>query len=516
MAFVIGRNGQRSYSNTATGAAKRARDSMTARKKQDAARAAAAKAAAERAAALSRTTAARKSGGVNLQQRPSYNSPSVGFKPKPSTMGKANSSNPRSPLQAEGPSRLSAAQAAFAAKYRRARQYEKQAAAAKTRGSAIPRTGSAPAPVGSAPRQAAGSNTGQRKGPDGVMRTPARQAEMDAWNRKVQQSEEIKKRQTQAAQLRAYMAKASTAVQAELLPALNELTRQITSLQQRGAKAANETSQFGARAESDLTELFGRLGNFTNQVQATNNTAYEGLKSGTSANYDQLRAALGQNFDGAQAAAEAENARLGLTGTAQAPIQGMERDQQFLQGLASTDEQAMLSGLGASQQGFNQLMGMASQSAAAEGASQIGGVRRNTQKSLSDIMFEMNQGITDVEGQRGDIEMTRGEKIRQLAEALADKDYNRNMEQQQMSFEQRLAQARFNLDKQQVQASLQPQEASYEDQLRVAKLEQDLAYEAARIQKAQADAEAARAQTVARQRFPLIYTNGGRIGGLLK
>ena len=317
----------------------------------------------------------------------------------------------------------------------------------------------------SAPPRPVGAVTSSRPGSSAPKVNPNLPPGAPGGPKKSPQQMETEKKMRDAATLSAYMKNASSAVQAELMPALNELTRQIADLQGRGDKQTKEVTEFGQRRESDLGELFGRLGNFTGEVQNASKANYEQLKGQAGTTYDALQQALGATYGNAQAASTAEMERLGIAGTAPNANAGMARDQQFLTQLAGVDKAALQTGLGNSQNSFDQLMGMARNNAATEGAVQVGQARRDTAKTLEDIRFELESAVRGIEGQRGDIEATRGEKIRQTVEALMDRDYNRKVETDDRQFERDLATQRFGLERQQVQASLAPQSASYGDAL---------------------------------------------------
>jgi len=290
------------------------------------------------------------------------------------------------------------------------------------------------------------------------------------------------KLQSQADSLKSFMNNASSAVQAELAPALNELNRQIQEMSQRGNDTLSKTADQGRRSESDLGELFGRLSNFTGQVKEAGQKNYAELNSQMGTRYDQLAAAQGQNFGAAKTAANAENDRLGLGGTGQGAIDKMTRDQAYLQGLAGTDKAAAQTGMSQSASSFDQLMSMAQNTAVTEGSVRVGQSRRDTDNAMNDTRREMEFGLRDLAGKRGDIEQGRGEKIRQLVEAMQDKAYNRNVESQDREFSQNLATKRFGMEKQQFDQAQIPVDPTEEDILKVLTLRQEYEGEAARRQ----------------------------------
>lgn len=267
----------------------------------------------------------------------------------------------------------------------------------------------------------------------------------------------IQQVQSQADALAKYMSTASQAVQAELLPQLNDLNRQIQDMQMRGTRDMANIDQRGRATQSDLGELFGRLGNFTGEIQKASTKNYEGLQTQTGGAYEALKAALGSTYGGQTQASNDEMNRLGIAGTTPNANDRLGRDQKFLTGLADVDKTAAVTGLGNSQNSFDQLMSMARGNAATEGAVRVGQSKRDTDKAINDTMFELESGVRGLSGKRGDIEATRGEKIRQLAEAMEEKAYGRRTEAEDRNFQRDLASKKYELDRRQTDAALQPQ-----------------------------------------------------------
>lgn len=282
-----------------------------------------------------------------------------------------------------------------------------------------------------------------------------------------------KTQQTAAQAAQTYLDRAKASISAEDLPALNELQRQLDEINARYGKQKNETITRGKNMETDLAELFGRLGNFTQQIQTQGTQNYEGLKSGTSEQFAQLQQRVGETFGAAQGSTSAELERLGLAGQAPNANAGSQRDQQFLQGLAGIGGANANAVLSSQQLGFDNLMSMARSNSAAEGASNISRAKRETEKTLADLMFELNMDTTNVSGKRGDIIATQGQRQRELAEAMSDKDYARQREAALIKFQNDLAMKKFGLEQAQVNASLSPAASapSYKDQLEMALLE---------------------------------------------
>lgn len=262
--------------------------------------------------------------------------------------------------------------------------------------------------------------------------------------------------------------KAKRSVQAEDLPMLNELQRQLDANKNLYNKQTGEITAKGKRVESDLRILFERLQNRTQNLRNDTTKTFQGLKANTQGLYDQLGASTAQNFDKSIASTTEELQRLGLGSQVGNATADMNLDKGFLTGLAKNDGANAVTGLGMQQQGFDNLMTLMQGNAGVEGASNIAAAKLDQQKTLADLLFDYNQQRTGLEGKRGDIIATQGQRTRELAEALADKADARSREDQQIAFEQMIASERLGMDKQQLAASLAPQEASYADQLDVA------------------------------------------------
>lgn len=276
--------------------------------------------------------------------------------------------------------------------------------------------------------------------------------------------------------LQSFIDQAKKSVTAEDLPALNDLQRQIDDANARAGRSRTDIETRGKAEYSNLGEIFNRLGNFTQQVQQTNDANYQDLGNRTGTVYDQLQQQLAATYGNAGQAAQSEADRLGLGDYANTA--GIQRDAGFLQGLAGTDKANALAGLNQSQGGFDSLMSMMQGNAASEGASRQAVSMRNTNKSIDDLQFELNQALTGLSGKRGDIVATEGQRIQELAHALQDKQVADSRSQAQQEFENNLAVSKFGLDKQQADAALAAANAgpSYSDQL-------DVAYKKAQLDK---------------------------------
>lgn len=268
--------------------------------------------------------------------------------------------------------------------------------------------------------------------------------------------------------IQSYIDRARDSVQAADLPALNDLQRQLETLTERYANQRGETESRGVRAQSDLAELFGRVGNFQQNLKQQNQGEALGSMRNMGDIYSQLQAAIGGGFNQGVSKTNNELERLGMAEQAPNATAGMTRDSQYLRQLAAIDGTAALGGIQQNQQAFNQIADIGRGNTAVEGTVQVGQARRDMESRLAELMQGYNEGDRDLRGQRGDIIATQGERMRQIAEALGDKDYARRQEAAQIAFEQMIAKERLGLDKRQVEASLMPQEASYEDQIDVA------------------------------------------------
>lgn len=266
--------------------------------------------------------------------------------------------------------------------------------------------------------------------------------------------------------MQAFLDQARASVSNDDLPILNQLQRDLDALTSRYGDQRGDTEQRGKRMESDLSELFGRLGNFTSQVQATHGAQNSQLRDTASNSYAALQQALGTHFDAAAGNTNAELQRLGIQHTDPGATAGITRDKAFLQGLAGVDGTNFVSNLAMQGQGFDQLMGMARNNAATEGSVRVGQAKRDTERTLAELMRDFNEGARDIGGKRTDIMSTQAQRARELAMALEDKDYARRTADQERAFAQQIAQERLGLDKAQLEASMQPQPLSYLDELR--------------------------------------------------
>lgn len=277
-----------------------------------------------------------------------------------------------------------------------------------------------------------------------------------------------------------YFDKGMASISAEDLPFLNELARQLDRTNRTYERERTETEQFGQRQQSDLAELFGRLGNFTQGVQTQNNSQYDQLRGATGNAYGNLTRAIGGHFDTAGSSVNNELARIGMEGQAPNATADITRDKAFLQALSTVDGTNAVNNMAFQQQGFNQLMDMARNTAATEGSVRVGQAKRDLQKILADLMFQKNEQVYDLEGKRGDRIATQGQRARELADVLENRDYSRTQEQRQQAFTEWLQKERLGLDRQQVVSSIEQARAAMSappselDQIQVAQAQANL------------------------------------------
>lgn len=271
---------------------------------------------------------------------------------------------------------------------------------------------------------------------------------------------------------------AKASIEAQNLPALNEIQRQMDEVAARGQRAASDMSERGQREQQNLGEIYARLANYHQGLMGVQDENFKGLRDRSNAGYDQLNAGLNQSFDGAQAAASAEANRLGIAHTAD-PNAGSERDQAFLTGLAGVDRANANTGFNMMENGFDRFMTQGTMNAGSEGAMRQAISMRDMNKSLDELQFELQQALTNLGGKRLDIKSVEGQRIAELAQALEDKKYNRDAEAKQQQFQNDLATKNFDLSQQQAAQAMMPQAPSYYEQLQVSALEQKLQNDAA-------------------------------------
>lgn len=267
-----------------------------------------------------------------------------------------------------------------------------------------------------------------------------------------------------------FIDQARSSVNNQDLPALNELQRQLTRLNAEGQAEIEATGQRGQVVEQGTKQLYDQLVAFSTQAKDTNDAAYKDLSARTGTAYDQLLGSIGQNYDAARQATNSELARLGLSGQSPDATAGLSRDQAFVTNLAGVDKTNALSGMGNSQQGFDQLMSMMLSSQQHEGTSRQADAKANTNNQIAQLVRALNTGRQDIAGKQYDIRATQGQRIDELARTLEEKDYSRRADESDRDFSRRIAMADLGM-RQQDQA-LQMAAAnggpSYSDQLDVA------------------------------------------------
>lgn len=269
---------------------------------------------------------------------------------------------------------------------------------------------------------------------------------------------------------------AKASVDAQNLPALNEIQRQMDEVAKRGIRASTDISERGQREQSNLGEIYARLGNYNQGLMGVQDENFKSLRSRSGTAYEQLAAGLNQNFDGAQAAASAEANRLGIAHTAN-PNAGSERDQAFLTGLAGVDRANADTGFNMMENGFDRFMTQGTMNAGSEGAMRQAVSMRNTNKTLDDIQFELENELANLGGKRIDIYSVAGQKIAELSRVLEEGKYAREQEAKQLQFQNDMATKQFGLQERQTNASLAPQAPqmpSYYEQLQATALEQKI------------------------------------------
>lgn len=242
-----------------------------------------------------------------------------------------------------------------------------------------------------------------------------------------------------------FTGKATSAVDAELNPALNELQRQIDAANAAHAQEVADANARQARAQGDLSTMYDHLGNFTRGLQGVQDTGYGTTEKTVGGNYAQLQQQLAQNFGARTADTSGELSRLGIDAVGPAATSALGRDQGYLQGLSSVNATNANSNLESQRSGFDALMSMMQGNAATEGTVQRGQSARDAANVLAKLNQAYNLNNTSLTGKKGDIAATRGTKIQQMVDALKAQDASAKQAAETAAFNRALAQANLGI-----------------------------------------------------------------------
>ncbi|SRR6266496_3432267 len=182
-------------------------------------------------------------------------------------------------------------------------------------------------------------------------------------------------------------------------------------------------------------------------------------KASLGASYDQLKSMIGSNYQGAQSRTTGELSRLGITDPH--ATQQMTADQQYLQGVASTNKtnaQSLLDAINASTQGtMTALRG----SAGATSGMLQGQLQQEYDKQTSQAAQEHLKRAADIWLKRKILVSSRPGKINQTYAALLDQQYQREMDAAQAGFNNQIKLAQLGVS----QASQQSTNTYHQNQL---------------------------------------------------
>lgn len=301
---------------------------------------------------------------------------------------------------------------------------------------------------------------------------------------------------------------ARSAMEMEVNPQANELQRQLDLLLNSYQNNSTQTIERGTRTDADLAELFSRLGDHMGHLKGQQQQSTGATQDKIANLYRQLQGDLGQTFNRSSGSAIKELERLGLGQASGLATEGMTRDKNFLQqlmGVNSANQQGNVLSQG---NAFDQLMTSKQAGSAQEGVSRRSQSRINTDSVLNELMREFEGNRYSLQGKKSDLEATRGERLRQLAEQMGDKEYNRAMEQAQMQFQQEMARNQFALETRAFESAQAPpvmQEPSLSEKLDVAMKQMKLQEMQAQQVQQSADDKIMEALARARRRGNMIF-----------
>lgn len=243
--------------------------------------------------------------------------------------------------------------------------------------------------------------------------------------------------------------RAGDAVRVELDPQEAQLNRRAQAetdfANQQIAQGQKDTEAYA----QSVAALYGRL---QQQQAASNQQVRQGWQSAqqnTGKSYDDLLASLGQTYGGAQQSTASEAERLGLSGVEAANAQSAS-DQKFLSGLFGGQKQSAVDMLVANglidlQEGTR--MGGATQAAGAQYQTQA---REQQLRNATELRNTAGRNALEFRGQAGDLEATRGAKLRENIAALEDARNQAQSEAEQKAFDRQILNAKLDLQRQEL------------------------------------------------------------------
>jgi hypothetical protein len=244
--------------------------------------------------------------------------------------------------------------------------------------------------------------------------------------------------------------RAGDAVRVELDPAISQLDRRAKAEQdladQQIAQGQRDTDAYAQSVAALYSKLGGQLEQGNQRVQQ----GYQAAQQQTGKSYDDLMASLSQTYGGAIQDTTSEAQRLGLDQAIPQATAQMSTDQKFLSGLfggqkASAVDMLVANGLIDLQQGARQ--GGAVQAAGAQYQTQA---REENLRNATELRNTAARNVTEYHGQAGDLEATRGAKLRENISALEDARTQAKTEAEAREFDRQILLAKLELQRQEL------------------------------------------------------------------
>lgn len=236
-----------------------------------------------------------------------------------------------------------------------------------------------------------------------------------------------------------------------------ELDPQISQLNRRADMERDEADRLIKQGQQDTEAYAGSVGTLysklAGQMQAGNQQIQQGweqAQAGSGKAYEDLIASLGQTYGTAQANTQGMAEKLGLQAALPQATAPIASDQAFLTGLAGTQKQSMADFLTASgliDQSYGQRIGNATQ---AQGAQYQTRAREDNLRDTADIRSASSRAVTEYLGQAGDLEATRGGRLRENIAALEDARNQARSEAEAAQFDREILLAKLELQREEL------------------------------------------------------------------
>lgn len=263
---------------------------------------------------------------------------------------------------------------------------------------------------------------------------------------------------------------ATTLVNAQFQPILDELNRQLAEDQAVYGQQSDQVKADQARLDSNAATIYGLLHNQFGELQNQSDQQYGQTEGKVGNSFDQLMSRLNSIYGGAGQQLQGDLNQLGLpAGTADNfGNHSLVDNYNLLTGLANTDKTATMGNLTTEGQGFHTLLGDQARQATATGDDQQSTIDTLAMKELTQLKNNLQNQLDQINKQKANINTEKGQQI--AAETLKLQQALAQTNNQLAIQEAKLAQGAQRIDISRQSLAQRINQNTFSDQLALQKL----------------------------------------------